>query len=176
MSCACASFSASSTPRPARGPRSYGSRPGYCVVMLSFSTALSFRRCMSSSDCNPASYCAGLSTAPTMVDPLNTSTVIHRGYCLGCSSRYPDELHVPALLDDICAPATSSESCLSDCMTTCTGNPGETYITAPTKTRVHVSVFTAAEHACSEECASSCKSALSLPGRGYRRSSCAVKS
>ena len=119
--------------------------------MLSFSSALSFRRCMSSSDCNPASYCAGLSTAPTMVDPLNTSTVIHRGYCLGCSSRYPDELHVPALLDDICAPATSSESCLSDCMTTCTGNPGETYITAPTKTRVHVSVFT--EHACSEECA-----------------------
>jgi hypothetical protein len=131
--------------------------------MLSFSSAPSIRRCMSSSDCNPASYCAGLSTAPTMVDPLNTSTVIHRGYCLGCSSRYPDELHVPALLDDICAPATSSESCLSDCMTTCTGNPGETYITAPTKTRVHVSVFT--EHACSEECASSCKSALSLPGR-----------
>ena len=135
------------------------------AVMLSFSSALSIRRCMSSSDCNPASYCAGLSTAPTMVDTLNASAVIHRGYCLGCSSRYPDELHVPALLDVICAPATNSESCLSDCMTTCTGNPGGTYITAPTKTRVHVSVFTAAEHACSEQCASSCKSALSQPGR-----------
>ena len=135
------------------------------VVMLSFSSALSIRRCMSSSDCNPASYCAGLSTAPTMIDPLNASAVIHRGYCLGCSSRYPDELHVPALLDVICAPATNSESCLSDCMTTCTGNPGDRYITAPAKTRVHASAFTAAEHACSEQCASSCKSALSQPGK-----------
>jgi len=152
-------------------------------VMLSFLSALSARRCIVSSDCDAGAHCAGLESHPRANDPLDLSKRIHRGVCLGCGTRYPDDLHIDRLLEVMCPggadlhPANNQSTgifCMGSCMNTCTGTAfnlyGEDAVAASAGPRrgravqgeggIHLADYSPADKACAAECTSTCAATL----------------
>ena len=92
------------------------------LVLLSFAASLSFKRCTSGANCLSGSYCAGRFVTQPAADPFNDldQAVILKGTCMSCSSRLPDGIEVPDLLEVACEPLMGpSSTCFDACASTC---------------------------------------------------------
>ena len=127
------------------------------IVMLSFLSALSARRCLAHDDCDFGTYCNGLVTNRRPRDPLpghGDVLAAGLGVCLGCGTRAPEEMHIRDQLEVLCPGDASLASgnssagmnCVVGCMDSCTSQAG-----FPIETK-HISQYTDAERACATSC------------------------
>ena len=109
-----------------------------CIVMFSFSGALSYKRCMADADCPKGRMCAARSFSPSVADPFDPQGIpLPRGVCFECvadldaptsgsclpyacraSCRPLSEVGGSSLASAAARPLRSATRCLS-CLTQC---------------------------------------------------------
>lgn len=140
------------------------------LVLLSFVSSLSFKRCVDQSQCLNGRFCAGRHLFDADRDPYATSDVIHRvnrGTCFDCSSSLLGR-EVPGLLDELCAPNITSSATSygahgfhptddnADCLAACSSG------CVPTLP-AHTFDFSNAQRSCAGACAATCAAKLATP-------------
>jgi len=130
------------------------------LVMISFSSSLSVKRCLwqpsdEEGECDDGAYCAGMNTMPLARDPLSNGlqASIRLGYCQGCGTRLPDEYEIPNLLELLCPVSGRMDSCMSACAAP---NGGHDWLMS-----THMTKYTPLELGCASACSQNATSSLS---------------
>lgn len=129
------------------------------LVMMSFSSSLSVKRCLwqpsdEEGECDDGSYCAGMNTLRLSSDPLSphSEPSIRLGFCHGCGTRLPDEKEVPELLELMCPVSDVIASCMAHCAAPTNDHDFLMY--------THVSTYSSAELSCASACAGNATASL----------------
>lgn len=157
------------------------------LVLVAFTSSLSFKRCTSSEDCLVGSYCAGKLMFKQMEDGMPSTLaggMISKGSCFPCGSRAADGVEVLKLLENTCVSmgytdvaaerssstrrtflvgqslAEQSAAPSVDCVKTCTSNCTLTAVAGGPPDSQHINTYSGDELLCASSCAATCTAAL----------------
>jgi hypothetical protein len=124
------------------------------IVLQSFNTSLSFKRCMNYGDCLKGRICAGLNVFDPESDPYSSSTHrIPRGACHDCSSSLGGRKEIFGLLDTLCP--TGAPECVVACFANCS---------SVDVTTTHQLDYSSTDRQCAADCAASSASCSAMLG------------
>ena len=129
------------------------------LVMNSFNSALSIKRCTQHSDCSSSGYCAGMTKLNRVRDVLSPDAFINRGVCHGCGTKPPDEEAIMDILETLCPHVSNGTTCVQSCALACL-KPQYTDATTARLDSMHLSLYSDLELSCAAKCGIDCRAQL----------------